>query len=177
MIDPRDGTPKLLEVNPRFWGSVQLAIQSGVDFPYMLYEWSCGRRVQPVHNYQVGQMCRQLLPYDLMHFLANPDRFSMQPSFFGAHYGHNIFSASDPGPVLGFLLSCSRYLFDPDKWLHLARMEEFASRMGKIFHRRPQTSSTITLDSPVEEAEFIKLLTEPICEDELDEVEVEAILN
>lgn len=176
MIDPRDGTPKLLEVNPRFWGSVQLAIQSGVDFPYMLYEWSCGRPVQPVHNYKVGQRCRQLLPYDLMHFLANPNRFKMQPSFFDLSYGHNMFSASDPGPLVGFLLSCSRYLFDPDKWLHLARMEDFAARMGKIFHRRPQTSSSITMDKSIE-AEFVELLTEPsettepVSEDELDGVE------
>lgn len=34
----RDGTPYLMEVNPRFWGSLQLAIDSGVDFPYLLYK-------------------------------------------------------------------------------------------------------------------------------------------
>jgi predicted ATP-grasp superfamily ATP-dependent carboligase len=152
MIDPRDGTPQLLEVNPRFWGSVQLAIQSGVDFPYMLYEWSLGRPVQPVHSYKVGQFCRQLLPYDLMHFFANPNRFRMQPSFFNFfdhNCAHNIFSASDPVPVLGFFLSCSRYLFDPDKWLHLARMEEFASRIGKILRRKPKTSSSVVLNEPI----------------------------
>ena len=34
-VDPRDGIPKLMEVNPRFWGSLHLAIISGVDFhPY-----------------------------------------------------------------------------------------------------------------------------------------------
>jgi predicted ATP-grasp superfamily ATP-dependent carboligase len=151
MVDPRDGTPKLLEVNPRFWGSVQLAIQSGVDFPYMLYEWACGRPVQPVHDYKVGRLCRQLLPYDLMNFVANPDRFKMQPSFFNffdPNCGHNLFSASDPGPLLGFFLSCSRYLFDPDKWLHLARLEGFASRIGALLHRRPKASSSITLDGP-----------------------------
>ena len=35
-VDPRDGIPKLMEVNPRFWGSLQLAIASGVDFPYLM---------------------------------------------------------------------------------------------------------------------------------------------
>ena len=35
-VDPRDGIPKLMEVNPRFWGSLQLAIISGVDFPYLM---------------------------------------------------------------------------------------------------------------------------------------------
>lgn len=32
-----DGVPFIMEVNPRFWGSLQLAIDSGVDFPYFLY--------------------------------------------------------------------------------------------------------------------------------------------
>jgi len=36
-VDARDGTAKLMEVNPRFWGSLQLSILSGADFPYLLY--------------------------------------------------------------------------------------------------------------------------------------------
>ena len=167
MIDPRDGRPKLLEVNPRFWGSLQLAVQSGVDFPYLLYEWSCGRPVEPVHEYKVGQFCRQLLPYDLLHFLVNPNRFQMQPSFFNffdPDCGHNLFAANDLGPVAGFFLSCGRYLFDPDKWLHLARMEKLADRIGKLLHRNPQTASTITLDDlagPAFEETFQTSLDEP----------------
>ncbi|MGB9628352.1 MAG: ATP-grasp domain-containing protein, partial [Thermodesulfobacteriota bacterium] len=35
-VDPRDETPKLMELNPRFWGSLQLAIFAGVDFPYLM---------------------------------------------------------------------------------------------------------------------------------------------
>ena len=31
--DERDGVPKLMEINGRFWGSLQLAIDAGVDFP------------------------------------------------------------------------------------------------------------------------------------------------
>lgn len=36
--DPRDDEPKLMEINPRFWGSLQLAIDAGVDFPALLLE-------------------------------------------------------------------------------------------------------------------------------------------
>jgi predicted ATP-grasp superfamily ATP-dependent carboligase len=35
-VDRRDGVPKLMEVNPRFWGSLHLAMISGQDFPWML---------------------------------------------------------------------------------------------------------------------------------------------
>ncbi|MBC7984419.1 MAG: ATP-grasp domain-containing protein, partial [Candidatus Obscuribacterales bacterium] len=34
--DNRDGSLRLMEINGRFWGSLQLAIDAGVDFPSML---------------------------------------------------------------------------------------------------------------------------------------------
>ncbi len=37
-VDGRDNQPKLMEVNGRFWGSLQLAIDAGVDFPRILVE-------------------------------------------------------------------------------------------------------------------------------------------
>jgi len=40
-----DGTGYLMEVNPRFWGSLQLAIDSGIDFPWLLYLISIGKSV------------------------------------------------------------------------------------------------------------------------------------
>jgi predicted ATP-grasp superfamily ATP-dependent carboligase len=141
IIDPRTNTPLLLEVNPRFWGSLQLAIQSGVDFPFLLYQLAVGEKIEPIHAYKVGQLCRQVIPHDIMHFLANPNRFHMEPGFFdffNPDCGYTLFSPDDPGPVLGFLLSCVRYAFDPDKWLHLARMEGFANRLGSLLNRESQ---------------------------------------
>jgi predicted ATP-grasp superfamily ATP-dependent carboligase len=43
-----DGTGYLMEVNPRFWGSLQLAIDSGIDFPWWLYLASTGQAVPQV---------------------------------------------------------------------------------------------------------------------------------
>lgn len=40
-----DGTGFLMEVNPRFWGSLQLAIDSGFDFPWWLYLASTGQAI------------------------------------------------------------------------------------------------------------------------------------
>ncbi len=36
IIDERNGMPKLIEINPRFAGSIAFAIQCGIDFPYTL---------------------------------------------------------------------------------------------------------------------------------------------
>ncbi|KZN25654.1 carboxylate--amine ligase [Haladaptatus sp. R4] len=51
--DPRDGGFKLLEVNPRFWGSLQLGVHAGVDFPYRYYQLANGVR-KPDYGYTVG---------------------------------------------------------------------------------------------------------------------------
>lgn len=59
-VDPRDSTPKLMEINGRFWGSLEVAMVSGVDFPYLLYCLAVDGDVQPTFNYKVGKKCRWL---------------------------------------------------------------------------------------------------------------------
>ena len=56
-----DGTPYLMEINTRFWGSLQLSIDAGVDFPWLLYKMACGTPVEPVKNYKTGKRLRWLL--------------------------------------------------------------------------------------------------------------------
>lgn len=53
-IQQSDGTPFLMEINGRFWGSLQLAIDSGVDFPRMLIELALGHAVAAVTDYRSG---------------------------------------------------------------------------------------------------------------------------
>ena len=55
---PSDGTPFLMEINGRFWGSLQLAVDAGVDFPRLLVEAATGRVPQPVLTYQTGVRSR-----------------------------------------------------------------------------------------------------------------------
>lgn len=55
-LDARTGTPYLMEVNGRFWGSLQLAIDAGVDFPTLLLRAASGERFPPVETYRTG--CR-----------------------------------------------------------------------------------------------------------------------
>lgn len=45
MQDPRDGNYKLIEVNPRVWGWHTIAIASGVDLPYLLYQDMIGEQI------------------------------------------------------------------------------------------------------------------------------------
>jgi predicted ATP-grasp superfamily ATP-dependent carboligase len=57
----RDGQLKLMEINGRFWGSLQLAIDAGVNFPVLLYRLACGEHVQPQLKYRIGIKSRWLL--------------------------------------------------------------------------------------------------------------------
>lgn len=53
--------PYLMEVNTRFWGSLQLAIDAGVDFPRLLYQLTAGESVAAPPPYRIGYRLRWLL--------------------------------------------------------------------------------------------------------------------
>lgn len=106
-IDSRDGTAKLLEVNPRFWGSLALAVNTGVNFPYLLTLMALGLDFTAVHTYRLGHLCRWLLPGDILHFLQNPNRWRLKPSFFQfrrPNLSYDIIDMDDPLPILGTFL-------------------------------------------------------------------------
>jgi len=60
-LDPRDGTPWLMEINGRFWNSLPLAIAAGVDFPLMLYKMATEGDVEECFDYRIGVRSRWLL--------------------------------------------------------------------------------------------------------------------
>ena len=57
-LDARTGTPYLMEINGRFWGSLQLAIDAGVDFPVLLLDAALGRPRSPVLSWKLGVQSR-----------------------------------------------------------------------------------------------------------------------
>jgi len=52
------GRQVVMEVNGRFWGSLQLAIDAGVDFPALLARCAAGETVPECRNYRVGVRSR-----------------------------------------------------------------------------------------------------------------------
>jgi predicted ATP-grasp superfamily ATP-dependent carboligase len=123
-VDPRDGIPKLMEINPRFWGSLQLAIVSGVDFPYLILKMARQENFEPILHYPVGRRCRWLLLGDILHFLTNPNRFHLRPPFFhffDPHTSYDIISREDPLPVLGAMATFFTFFYDPEMKRFLER--------------------------------------------------------
>jgi predicted ATP-grasp superfamily ATP-dependent carboligase len=68
-LDARTGTPYLMEINGRLWGSLQLAIDAGIDFPRLLVELALGRRPDAMTTYPESVKSRWGWG-DVDHFLA-----------------------------------------------------------------------------------------------------------
>jgi predicted ATP-grasp superfamily ATP-dependent carboligase len=106
-----DGTPYLMEVNGRFWGSLQLAIDCGVDFPWLLYQLTQDLPVTQPQSYAVGRRLRWLLG-DLDSLITELKLTSPSPShktraiaafsrsFADAKCRQEIFRLHDPRPAM-----------------------------------------------------------------------------
>jgi predicted ATP-grasp superfamily ATP-dependent carboligase len=69
-LDEQDNEFKLMEINPRFWGSLNLPVASGVDFPYLFCLLAMKQDFEPVFRYKEGVKFRWLFPGDFMHLVA-----------------------------------------------------------------------------------------------------------
>lgn len=61
-IDRNSGELNLMEVNARPWGSIQLAIASGFDYPEHMLQWYLRRELPPKDlSYRTGIVCRRMV--------------------------------------------------------------------------------------------------------------------
>ena len=77
-MDADRNRPVLMEVNGRWWGSLQLAIDAGIDFPFLLYQLTMDRLRQSLPtDYRVGTRSRWFLG-DVDHLLLRLTRSDAQ---------------------------------------------------------------------------------------------------
>ena len=94
--DARDGVLRLIEINPRMWGSSMLALDAGVDVPWLLYRVHRGLPVEPVTTYRAGVRRRWLVPADMLHWWTNPRRREMSPRFWRLFEKDTRYDFMDP---------------------------------------------------------------------------------
>ncbi len=120
------GEPYLMEVNPRFWGSLQLAIDCGIDFPHLLFELSEGRHPHVDAEYRAGRRLRWLLgDLDSLYlYLRERNRYGAREklarilAFLRPRYGstrHEVNRINDPAPAAFELAQYLRDLRRPRK--------------------------------------------------------------
>jgi predicted ATP-grasp superfamily ATP-dependent carboligase len=117
-LDVQTGIPYLMEINGRLWGSLQLALDAGVDFPVLLARAAMGERLPERSVYKVGVRSRWEWG-DVDHLLAtfrhSPRALSLSPaarrhrrlralggflSSIGKTSETEVFDLADPAPFL-----------------------------------------------------------------------------
>ncbi len=168
-VDARDGRPRLMEMNPRFWGSLALAIAAGVDFPWLLYQLAVGETPLPVTNYRVGTRLRWELG-DLDHLLIRlrardsrdlppdtPSRLRAVAAFLNPFAGQGeVFRASDPGPALCELTAYVRDLRAPAPAAHARGQTPAAMGQGRRLRGAIHVHSRYSYDGMVTVAELAR---------------------
>ncbi|HJU44102.1 MAG TPA: ATP-grasp domain-containing protein [Vicinamibacterales bacterium] len=124
--DRDTGRAYLMEVNGRFWGSLQLAIDAGIDFPYLCCQLALREPLPPRRGYEVGVKSRWLLG-DLDHLFIRmfhgerdqqlpdgmPSRRRALCEFLrlaGARLHYDVISRDDPRPFLHEVRQYARQL-------------------------------------------------------------------
>jgi len=104
-LDSRNKKPVLMEVNPRMWGSINLAIKSGIDFPYLLYKMVLEGDVKPVFDYKLGIKTRNIfIDYlALISYIRKTKNVKLLKEFFKIPKNDDILSIKDPIPILGII--------------------------------------------------------------------------
>ena len=101
----------LMEVNGRYWGTLGLPIQAGVDFPFYHWQLAHGECPQVPHCYAVGLRCRwtagyirrlrDMLPTCFASMNSAPScRELVSIRDFGSSVKDFLWSDSDPMPAL-----------------------------------------------------------------------------
>lgn len=104
-IDSRTDEPKLLEINPRLWGSLVLSVAAGRNFPYLLYRLAVGDDIEPDLEYDVGIRARSLFT-DGLQLIEREDRLRALREFFAPEQNpccYDIASVRDPLPMFGMV--------------------------------------------------------------------------
>jgi predicted ATP-grasp superfamily ATP-dependent carboligase len=72
-VHPQGDRPMLLEINPRFWGSLALAVRAGVDFPTLYADAALDRPLpSALPAYRPGVVSRWMLPGDILRYVSSP---------------------------------------------------------------------------------------------------------
>lgn len=118
--DPRDMKFKLMEINPRFWGSLPLAIYAGVDFPHLLYNMCIDGDIKPVFNYRIGVRARWLAG-DILWLLSYPNKLKAFIEFLKPEKDtcFDLVSLDDPKPAIGEIISGLWSLTNRDRRLQM----------------------------------------------------------
>ena len=115
-VDARDNIPKLMEINPRLWASVQHSINIGLDVPKIWVDLALSRPIPEQPLIKTGVKSRWLLPADILWFISAPKTIENIKNFFNfRNSSYELLDMDDWKPILGFFIASLDYLFHKEK--------------------------------------------------------------
>ena len=121
----RDGRFYLMEVNPRFVGSLDLAVAAGVDLAWLYVQLAAGRPIVGPNRYRVGLKYRWLLSKNVAGVFENPIGWTLGALSLLRPDTRCDISLRDPGPHWS-------HLRDAAWWMRT-----------HFFSRRPSTHDSV----------------------------------
>lgn len=97
--DERDHEYKLIEINPKFWGTLDLSIKAGVDFPGMVRDILLNRHVETDRPYQAGLRYIFLFPQAVVAYAQLIKEFGLRQIFDQQKYKKTCFDI-DPKDLI-----------------------------------------------------------------------------
>jgi D-aspartate ligase len=109
ILDPRDNTAKILEINPRVTAGIKIGFAAGIDYADLHLKLAFGEPIPRISTYKLGVYCRNFFLEILWYLLSDREmKKNTTPPFF-AIFRRNmvdqVFSISDPLAGFGFFLS------------------------------------------------------------------------
>ncbi len=120
---PKTGRRVLMEINPRFWGSLELSVRAGVDFPALYIAAASGSPLPPGPAYRAGLRCRWLVPGDILRYLSAPKekRESIWEFLRGFWAESEEFDREDYRGSLACWICPALLVLNPKYWRYLRR--------------------------------------------------------
>ncbi len=115
-LDARDNVPKLMEINPRAWASMEHSLRIGMDVPGLWLQLALGKPIENQPPIKTGVKSRWLIPGDILWFLSAPKTWDNIKKFFTFKgFDYELIQKGDWKPVFGFFLASIFYLFKKEK--------------------------------------------------------------
>ena len=77
----KSGLPMLMEINARFWGSLQLSIDAGIDFPYLLTKQCEGEKISRIDSYRYSRLRWLLGDFDNLYITLKNKLLNTKSSY------------------------------------------------------------------------------------------------
>lgn len=103
IMDPRDWTPKVIEINGRIPASIKICTIVGAQPVKTLLDYVYGEELKPMTEKIPEMVALRYFHTDFMWLLKSPNRFKCKPSWFNFKKNHDyIWNWKDPVPFFSY---------------------------------------------------------------------------